>query len=124
MAVPARVSLFRAQALRAVGGNGRRTSHNPPDAAVLDIYDRVGVVVMDENRLFANETRYVDNMGVLVKRDRNHPSVVIWSFCNEAGCEGAHERGGPRFQEISRRYGGMHWKGGGDPPPPPPLRPA
>jgi hypothetical protein len=106
MAVPERISLFRAQASRAIGGNGRRTSHNPPDSAVLAIYDRVGIVVMDENRLFANETRYVTNMGVLVKRDRNHPSVVIWSFCNEAGCEGSHENGGPRFQEISYKYDG------------------
>jgi hypothetical protein len=38
--------VFRAQASRAVGGNGRRTSHNPPDPAMLDIYDRIGVTVM------------------------------------------------------------------------------
>ena len=94
MAVPDRINLFRAQASRAVGGNGRRTSHNPPESAMLQIYDRVGLVVMDENRLFANETQYVINMGAMVKRDRNHPSVVIWSFCNEAGCEGSHETGG------------------------------
>mmetsp|Transcript_65383 Transcript_65383/g.120535 ORF Transcript_65383/g.120535 Transcript_65383/m.120535 type:complete len:905 (-) Transcript_65383:261-2975(-) len=106
MAVPERINLFRAQASRAVGGNGRRTSHNPPDTSMLAIYDRLGVVVMDENRLFANTTKYVNNMGVLVKRDRNHPSVVIWSFCNEAGCEGSHETGGPRFREISYKYDG------------------
>ena len=106
MAVPARINLFRAMALRAVGGNGRRTSHNPPDPSILDIYDRVGVVVMDENRLFANKTSDVLNMGALVKRDRNHPSVVIWSFCNEAGCEGSHETGGPRFREIAYKYDG------------------
>ena len=67
MAVPDRVNLFRAQASRAVGGNGRRTSHNPPDPTMLAIYDRVGVVVMDENRLFDNNTHYVENMGALVK---------------------------------------------------------
>lgn len=106
MAVPDRVNLFRAQASRAVGGNGRRTSHNPPNPIMLDIYDRVGIVVMDENRLFANDSAYVDNMGALVKRDRNHPSVVIWSFCNEGGCEGTHEQGGPAFQAISQKYDG------------------
>jgi beta-galactosidase/beta-glucuronidase len=53
---------------------------------MLDIYDRVGVVVMDENRDFELGQRYYDNMGDLVQRDRNHPSVVIWSFCNEGGC--------------------------------------
>ena len=106
MAVPERINLFRAQASRAVGGNGRRTSHNPPNIDMLDIYDRIGIVVMDENRLFDNNTEYVENMGVLVKRDRNHPSVVIWSFCNEAGCEGSREEGGPAFQAISDKYDG------------------
>jgi len=106
MAVPERVSLFRAQALRAVGGNGRRMSHNPPDVSELSIYDRLGIVVMDENRLFANSTKYVHNMGVLVRRDRNAPSVVVWSFCNEAGCEGWREAGGPPFYEVTRRYDG------------------
>ena len=83
MAVPERINLFRAQASRAVGGNGRRISHNPATPSMLEIYDRLGMVVMDENRLFANKTDYVENMGVMVARDRNHPSVVIWSFCNE-----------------------------------------
>ena len=50
MAVPDRVKLFRAQASRSVGGNGRRTSHNAPDPMMLSIYDRVGVTVMGENR--------------------------------------------------------------------------
>lgn len=106
MAVPDRLNLFRAQASRAVGGNGRRTSHNPPNPEMLDIYDRVGVVVMDENRLFANETVFVENMGAMVKRDRNHPSIVIWSFCNEGGCEGTQEDGGQRFYDITYRYDG------------------
>ena len=45
-------------------------------------------------------------MGALVKRDRNHPAVVIWSFCNEAGCEGEHEAGGPSFREIAYEFDG------------------
>ena len=45
---------------------------------------------MDENRLFANSSKYVANMGTLVRRDRNHPSVVIWSSRNgRLHCEGA-----------------------------------
>jgi beta-galactosidase/beta-glucuronidase len=70
MAIPDRINLFRAQASRSIGANSRRTSHNPPDPALLDIYDRLGMLVMDENRLFANKTEYVDNMGDLVMRDR------------------------------------------------------
>ena len=91
MAVTDRLHLFRAQASRSVGGNGRRTSHNPAAPVMLDIYDRIGITVMDENREFDNNTEDVNNMGSMVKRDRNHPSIIIWSFCNEAGCEGKLE---------------------------------
>jgi Glycoside hydrolase family 2 C-terminal domain 5/Domain of unknown function (DUF4982)/Glycosyl hydrolases family 2, TIM barrel domain len=72
----------------------------------LDIYDRLGMIVIDENRLFDDNPDYVRNMAELVQRDRNHPSVVVWSFCNEDGCEGDHERGGPAFQSIVRKYDG------------------
>jgi beta-galactosidase len=61
---------LQAQASRSIGGNARRTSHNPPDPALLDMYDRLGMVVMDENRLFANNSAYVQNMQDLVLRDR------------------------------------------------------
>jgi hypothetical protein len=83
-AVPDRINLFRAQALRAVGGNTWRTSHNPYRPAVYDILDAVGVLVWDENRDF-NQLNGRD-MEQLVRRDRNHPSVVIWSACNEVEC--------------------------------------
>ena len=73
MGVPDRVKLFRAQTSRGVGGNGRRMSHNPPEPFILDIYDRVGMVVMDENRDFGEDYELVLNMGAMVKRDRNHP---------------------------------------------------
>lgn len=102
MAVPDRVKLFRAQASRSVGGNGRRTSHNAPDPVMMDIYDRVGVAVMDENRLLANTSEDEREFRDLVRRDRMHPSVVVWSFCNEAGCESSNEEaGGPRFQRAA-----------------------
>ena len=75
-AVPERVNLYRANAARSVGGNARRMSHNPPDPSMLDIYDRVGMVVMDENREFQVGEEYYHNQRDMVQRDRNHPSVV------------------------------------------------
>ena len=86
MAVPDRVNLFRAQSMRAVGANAWRMSHNPPIPVMLDILDRVGVVVWDENRNFGDNDIWVQAEGDMVKRDRNHPSIMVWSFCNEAGC--------------------------------------
>ena len=83
MAIPDRMNLYRAQSLRAVGGNGWRMSHNPPTPGLLDILDRVGVVVMDETRIMNTDNISVMNMGAMVRRDRNHPSITIWSYCNE-----------------------------------------
>jgi hypothetical protein len=107
-AVPDRVKLFRAQMSRAVGGNSRRTSHNPPDPIMLSIYDRLGMLVMDETRIFNSAPTSVDAMRALVERDRNHPSVAMWSFCNEAACEppknnptsSEPQAGAPLFQQA------------------------
>jgi hypothetical protein len=83
-AVPDRINVFRANALRSVGGNWWRTSHNPYRPALYDILDKTGVLCWDENRDF-NQMN-VGDMEALVRRDRNHPSVVIWSACNEVEC--------------------------------------
>ena len=85
-AIPDRVNLFRGQMMRAVGANSWRMSHNPPIPVMLDILDRLGIIVWDENRNFGNNTNWVECQRDMVKRDRNHPSVVVWSFCNEGGC--------------------------------------
>eukprot|EP00051_Salpingoeca_urceolata_P004109 m.62678 g.62678 ORF g.62678 m.62678 type:complete len:996 (-) comp13376_c0_seq3:134-3121(-) len=97
-AVPDRVNLFRTQMLRSVGGNAWRMAHNPPIPARLDFTDALGVVVMDENRDFGGgkqqggETpesieQEHNDMRDLVVRDRNRASVIMWSFCNEVGCD-------------------------------------
>ena len=85
-AVPERVNLFRAQMLKAVGGNARRMSHNPPIPTFLDILDRVGVLVWNENKNFGHYDQWYGDMADFVLRDRNHASVMLWSFCNERGC--------------------------------------
>ena len=103
VAVPDRVSLFRAQSMRAVGANSWRMSHNPPIPVMLDIMDRVGVIVWDENRNFGDNPLWVQSEADMVKRDRNHPSVMIWSFCNEAGCSLAQneEQVAMEFKNVS-----------------------
>ena len=83
-AIPERINLFRLQQMRGVGGNAWRASHNPPSPGLLSLADRLGVLVLDENRVF--QVGQSQNMGDLVARDRNHPSVVWFSFCNEPGC--------------------------------------
>jgi beta-galactosidase/beta-glucuronidase len=71
-------------------------AHNPPAIARLDIMDALGMVAMDENRDYGGNKGQggitlegvddeLHDMAALIKRDRNHPSVVLWSFCNEVG---------------------------------------
>ena len=94
-AVPLRAWERRLGMLRQVGVNAIRTSHNPPAPEFLDLCDRMGFLVMDE--LFDTWTLakrsgdyhlYFDDWALIdtrdtVRRDRNHPSVVLWSAGNE-----------------------------------------
>ena len=86
VAVPDRINLFRGQMMRAVGANSWRMSHNPPVPRTLDILDNLGVIVWDENRNFGDKKFWVQAQRDMVKRDRNHPSIMVWSFCNEGWC--------------------------------------
>jgi beta-galactosidase len=81
--------------LREMGANAIRTSHNPPTPELLDLCDRMGMVVMDEAfdcwKAGKNPNDYhllfddwhEKDLRALVRRDRNHPSVVLWSIGNE-----------------------------------------
>lgn len=105
-AVPESVWERRLKLLKEMGVNAIRTAHNPPAPEFLDLCDRLGLLVMDEafdewthgkveygyNKYFADwgERDLVDFM----RRDRNHPSIVLWSLGNEIGeqhAQGGHE---------------------------------
>jgi beta-galactosidase len=82
-ALPDGLQYFRIASLKEFGCNAYRTSHNAPTPELLEACDRLGMLVMDENRLLGSDS---DNLGRLeqqVRRDRNHPSVVVWSIANE-----------------------------------------
>jgi beta-galactosidase len=82
-AIPDRIQAYRLERLKWMGSNGCRTSHNPPTAEFLDACDRMGVLVMDETRMMSSNPEGLSELERLIKRDRNHPSVVIWSLGNE-----------------------------------------
>ena len=79
--------------------NAVRTSHYPPDPRLLDLCDRYGLFVIDEadlechgmqplSRLSADpewEAAYLDRAVRMVERDKNHPSIIMWSLGNESG---------------------------------------
>src|SRR5256714_2937925 len=95
----------RVEILKAAGFNSIRTAHNPPTPEFLDACDRLGMLVMDEffdvwdtgknpddySKFFA-EWWERDLTGTVL-RDRNHPSIVIWSLGNEITDRTGGERG-------------------------------
>jgi len=83
--------------LKGMGCNAIRTAHNPPAPAFLDLCDRMGFLVMDEafdewkeGKMRFGYSRFFDewsepDLVSMIRRDRNHPSVVLWSIGNEIG---------------------------------------
>ena len=88
VAVPESIDRFRIAQLKSIGSNAYRSAHNPPSRGVLDACDALGLVVMDENRTFGSSPDHVAQLDAMILRDRNHPSVVLWSICNEESIQG------------------------------------
>ncbi|HLP77000.1 MAG TPA: beta-galactosidase GalA, partial [Candidatus Paceibacterota bacterium] len=87
VALPDSLWEFRVRKLKEMGANAYRTSHNPPSKELLEQCDRQGMLVMDETRHFNASPEYLKQLEWLVRRDRNHPSVILWSLFNEEGLE-------------------------------------
>ena len=100
----------RVEMLKAAGFNAIRTSHNPPSPAFLDAADRLGMLVIDEAFDMWERPKnpqdyhqyfkewWAHDLAAMVRRDRNHPSVVLWSIGNEV-----NERADPLGLEIAKR---------------------
>ena len=63
-------------------------AHNPPTPELLDICDRLGMLVVDENCLLSGTEDGIKDLSTLISRDRNHPSVFMWCLENEESVEG------------------------------------
>jgi beta-galactosidase len=100
--------------LRSFGTNAIRTSHNPPAPELLELCDRLGFVVMDEafDCWRSGKTKndyhldfadwHEQDLRALVRRDRNHPSVVLWSIGNEI-----REQGEPGGAKLGAHLAGI-----------------
>jgi len=89
------VNAFRVEKLKEMCSNGIRTSHNPPTTELLDACDRLGMLVMDETRMMDSSPEGLSQLERLIRRDRNHPCVFLWSLGNEE-----REQGSARGQRI------------------------
>ena len=82
-AIPDALQAFRVSKLKEFGCNAIRTSHNPPTPELLDVCDRLGMLIMDESRLLGADSENLRKWDDQIRRDRNHPCVAIWSVANE-----------------------------------------
>lgn len=82
-ALPDFMQYYRIKLLKEMGSNAYRTSHNAPTPELLEACDSLGILVLDEQRLLNSSSEYTDQFKRLIKRDRNHPSVFLWSIGNE-----------------------------------------
>ena len=104
----------KVELLKAAGFNAVRTAHNPPSSAFLDACDRLGLLVVDEpfdvwtvsKRKYDYARFFHDwwqqDIDALIKRDRNHPSIVVWGIGNEIP-EVWTAEGAPIAKEIATR---------------------
>lgn len=99
VAVPDELWKYRISRLQEYGFNAVRTSHNCASVSMLDLCDEMGVLVIDENRQFGVNQEQLRQLRNMIDRDRNHPSVILWSVGNE---EWAVEHG-EKGVEIARR---------------------
>jgi beta-galactosidase len=109
-AVNRRATERQLQIMKSMGANAIRTSHNPPSPELLEFCDRLGLLVMDEAfdvwrrpKIPNDYSKHFDQWSErdvrdMARRDRNHPSVIMWSIGNEIG-----EQGSPQGAEIAGR---------------------
>lgn len=101
IAVPDGLQEWRIRKLKEMGCNAFRCAHNPPAAELLDACDRLGMLVMDETRHLGDTTQAKTARGTkatdlselrrMILRDRNHPSIIMWSLANEEPLQGGEE---------------------------------
>ena len=82
-AVPNNIHRYKVQLMKEMGANGYRTSHYPQSEALMEELDKAGFLVMDETRWFESTDEGKAQLEMLIKRDRNRPSVIFWSVGNE-----------------------------------------
>jgi beta-galactosidase len=83
IAVPDRLHSDRVAVMKQMGSNSWRTAHNPVATEFLDACDRQGMMVMAEVRMMASTPEGLSQLERMIRKDRNHPSIILWSLANE-----------------------------------------
>jgi beta-galactosidase len=100
-ALPDGLQDWRILRLKEMGSNAYRCS-NAPTPELLDACDRLGMLVFDEARLMIASDEGVAQLQTLIVRDRNHPSVILWSIGNEETSQQGTDRGAKIARDMRR----------------------
>ena len=111
-AMPRRLTEWRLEQLKKMGGNAYRCSHYAFDSDFYDACDRMGILVMDEFRSFgdgctmlASDKTTADTLGnqtIQLKHHRNHPSIIMWCLGNEGGAYQNKPSGGRIARSVKK----------------------
>ncbi|WP_294391677.1 beta-galactosidase GalA [uncultured Sphingomonas sp.] len=100
-AVPDSLHVWRLEKLKEMGSNAYRSTHHPAAPAILDACDRMGILVLEETRQMSSNPEGMGQLDRMVRRGRNHPSIILWSIGNEEIHRGTET--GARIAETMKR---------------------
>jgi len=100
--LPKRVAKYRLELMKRMGANAYRSAHNLSDENTMNFCDEMGIMVYDETRYFSTSPEAMSYVNDMLLRDRNHPSVILWSIGNEELIQ--HLDYGRRIAETMTAY--------------------
>ena len=99
-ALPDRAHEKNVEVLKEMGCNIIRSSHNPAAPALMEACDRLGMLFWAETRNLHTDRGGIDDLTALIRRDRNHPSIILWSLANIGGAENGNRHLTEKLQEL------------------------
>jgi len=81
--IPDTLHRWRVAQLKEMGSNAWRSAHNPPATALLEACDEMGMLMICEQRINSSSDEALSELERMIRRDRNHPCVILWSLGNE-----------------------------------------
>ena len=102
VAVPDKVQYYRVKKFKEMGANLYRSGHNNPAREILDACDELGVLMIDENRHFEQSKENLEHLDGITRRDRNHPSIIMYCLFNEEPLQNTEE-GGKMYKRMKTR---------------------
>ncbi len=100
IACPRDLIAFRLCRLQDLGANAYRSAHHPASRDLLELCDEMGIMVLEEHRLLAPGAYELDQFARMLRRERNHPSIIAWCIGNEPG----FVQMDPRMLRIVEKY--------------------